>query len=60
MCLPQACLGVDAKEKERNVVQLTTENEEGEMVTHTILSMRLGVNEQVSVCRALFLCSLLI
>lgn len=38
---------MDAKEKERNVVQVTTENEEGVAVTHTILSMRLGVNEQV-------------
>ena len=45
---PQACLGVDAKPKERNVVQVTTENEGGVTVTHTILSMRLGVNEQVS------------
>ena len=44
----QACLGASAKEGERNVVQVTTENDEGEEVTHTILSMRVGLNEQVS------------
>ena len=44
----QACLGAAAKDGERNVVQVTTENDEGEEVTHTILSMRVGLNEQVS------------
>ena len=44
----QACLGASAKEGERNVVQVTTENDEGEEVTHSILSMRVGLNEQVS------------
>ncbi len=44
----QACLGAAAKEGERNVVQVTTENDEGDEVTHTILSMRVGLNEQVS------------
>ena len=43
----QACLGASAKEGERNVVQITTENDEGEEVTHTILSMKLGLQEQV-------------
>ncbi len=37
-----------AKEGERNVVELTTDNEEGTKATHTILSMRLGGVEQVS------------
>lgn len=46
--LRQACLGASAKEGERNVVQITTENDEGEEVTHTILSMRVGLNEQSS------------
>jgi hypothetical protein len=27
---------------------VTTENDEGDEVTHTILSMRVGLNEQVS------------
>ena len=36
-----------AKEGERNVVEVTTDNEEGEKVSHTILSMRLGGVEQV-------------
>ena len=43
----QACLGAKAKEGERNVVQLTAEDEEGQDVTHTILSMRVGGAEQV-------------
>lgn len=44
--LRQACLGAKAKEGERNVVQLTAEDEEGQDVTHTILSMRVGGAEQ--------------
>lgn len=44
----QACLGVSAKEGERNIVQLTAENEEGEIVKHTILSLRMGGTEQCS------------
>lgn len=46
----QACLGAKAKAGDRNVVQLTTESIEGESITHTILSMRLGANEQVKLC----------
>lgn len=45
-CL-QACLGANAKNGERNLVQLTAENDEGESVRHTILSMRVGGTEQV-------------
>lgn len=44
----QACLGVGAKDGERNVVEVTTDNDEGTKVSHTILSMRLGGIEQVS------------
>ena len=40
-------MGALAKEGERNVVQITTENDEGEEVTHTILSLKVGLNEQV-------------
>ena len=29
-------------------MQITTENDEGEEVTHTILSLKVGLNEQVS------------
>jgi hypothetical protein len=47
--LGQACLGAGAKDGERNVVELTAENEEGEQVRHTLLSMRVGGTEQVSV-----------
>ncbi len=45
---PQACLGVSAKVGERNVVQVVAENEEGEKVKHTILSLRVGGTEQCS------------
>ena len=44
----QACLGADAKDEERNVVQITAENDEGESVKHTILSLRVGGTEQVN------------
>lgn len=44
----QACLGTDAKDEERNVVQITAENDEGEPVKHTILSLRVGGTEQVN------------
>ena len=40
-------MGAAAKEGDRNVVQITTENDEGEEVTHTILSLKVGLNEQV-------------
>ena len=43
----QACLGANAKEGERNVVEVTTEDSEGDMSTHTILSLRVGGAEQV-------------
>ena len=48
--LLQACLGASAKEGERNVVEVTVDNEEGEEVTHTLLSMRVGGTEQVREC----------
>ncbi len=38
----QACLGVEAKQGERNVVDVTTEDEDGEDITHTVLSLQLG------------------
>ena len=37
-----------AKEGERNVVEVITDNDEGAKVSHTILSLRLGGVEQVS------------
>ena len=43
----QACLGATAKEGERNVVEVTADDEDGEEVTHAILSMRVGGTEQV-------------
>jgi len=43
----QACLGAAAKEGERNVVEVTADDEDGEEVTHAILSMRVGGTEQV-------------
>ncbi len=39
---------MSAKEGDRNVVQIIAENEEGEEVRHTILSMRVGGTEQCS------------
>jgi len=42
----QACLGPSAKEGERNIVQVTAENDDGEDITHCILSMRVGGTEQ--------------
>ena len=44
--IPKACLGADAKEG-RNVVQITAESEDGEEVTHTLFSMRVGGTEMV-------------
>lgn len=44
----QACLGAKAKPGERNVVELTAEDENGQEVTHTILSLSVGVTEQVT------------
>ena len=43
----QACLGAKAKPGERNVVELTAEDENGQEVTHSILSLTVGVMEQV-------------
>lgn len=44
--LRQACLGAKAKTGERNVVELTAEDENGQEVTHTILSLCVGGTEQ--------------
>lgn len=46
MCL-QACLGSSAKPNERNVVELTTDDQEGDSITCTLLSMSVGGIEQV-------------
>lgn len=43
----KACLGAKAKSGERNVVELTAEDENGEEVTHSILSLSVGGTEQV-------------
>ena len=43
----QACLGAKAKEGERNVVEMTAEDENGQEVTHTIISLCVGRTEQV-------------
>lgn len=43
----QACLGKKAKAGERNIVELTAEDENGEEVSHSILSLTVGVTEQV-------------
>lgn len=43
----QACLGTKAKPGERNVVELTAEDENGQEVTHAILSLSVGGTEQV-------------
>ena len=45
--LIQACLGAKAKPGERNVVELTAEDENGQEVTHSILSLSVGGTEQV-------------
>ena len=45
--LIQACLGAKAKPDERNVVELTAEDENGQEVTHSILSLSVGGTEQV-------------
>lgn len=45
----QACLGVNPKD-ERNVVNVTTESSSGEIITQTILSMKMNLHEQVSHC----------
>ena len=49
-----AALGAKAKEGERNVVEITTEDETGEEVTHTILSLRVGGTEQTPMFLELF------
>lgn len=43
----QACLGASAKEGERNVITVKTEDIEGEEVEHSILSLTVGGTEQV-------------
>ena len=45
----KACLGVGAKEGERNVVQLTVEDKNGAVQNSVILSLKLGLLEQVRV-----------
>lgn len=49
LCYVQACLGAKAKPGERNVVELTAEDENGEEVTHAILSLSVGGTEQVKI-----------
>lgn len=49
LCYVQACLGAKAKDGERNVVELTAEDENGQEVTHAILSLSVGGTEQVTV-----------
>jgi hypothetical protein len=44
--LRQACLGARAKAGERNVVELTAEDEEGDKATHSIVSLTVGGTEQ--------------
>ena len=46
--LSHACLGVDAKEGERNVVDVTTADIYGKEVTHTIVSLQIGHTEMVA------------
>ena len=43
----QACLGAGAKVGERNVVELITDNDDGEEVTHALVSMKVGGTEMV-------------
>ena len=47
--ITQACLGTSAKDGERNVVEATTLNHEGQEVTHAILSLRAGQTEMAHV-----------
>eukprot|EP00795_Rhopilema_esculentum_P015338 gene15338-6559_t len=46
--LSHACLGADAKEGERNVVDVTTADIYGKEVTHTIVSLQIGHTEMVA------------
>jgi len=41
----QACLGVKAKEGERNVIEVTTEDDDGEKISCAIVSLRVGYAE---------------
>lgn len=43
--LRQACLGAGAKVGERNVVELITDDDDGEEVTHALVSMKVGGTE---------------
>ena len=43
----QACLGAGAKVGERNVVELITDDDDGEEVTHALVSMKVGGTEMV-------------
>ena len=43
--LTTACLGAEAREGERNLVAVTTENDNGKKITCPILSLRIGSKE---------------
>lgn len=52
--LRQACLGENAKEGERNIVNLTADDGSGNELKQSILSMKLGVHEQTQLFLTLF------
>lgn len=41
----QACLGVKAKEGERNVIEVTTEDDDGKKMSCAVVSLRVGATE---------------
>merc|ERR1712156_921890 len=43
--LTQACLGIKAKENERNVIEVTTEDDNGKKMSCAIVSLRVGFVE---------------
>merc|ERR1712156_789165 len=43
--LTQACLGIKAKENERNVIEVTTEDDNGKKISCAIVSLRVGFVE---------------
>ena len=43
--ISHACLGANAKDGDRNIVEVTTTDFNGKEVTHTILSLKLGQSE---------------
>merc|ERR1712156_953648 len=43
--LTQACLGIKAKENERNVIEVTTEDDDGKKISCAIVSLRVGFAE---------------